>query len=287
MTRSSRPPIDPATARELARPSGWDRARVRENIDQSIATGAASRTVLRVDASMAERALGSLAPSSVWVGSKLAIAKIIVPALLIGAGIGAIWARSVFDHAPAQPRPEALSVPLDVEDVDPSDPAIRDLALPPAAAASEHLAVAVEDPQPAAATRSRASDHAAHAAHAARAPKPRTEALPRELVPAPTPETAATPEGPSHHLADELRLMRAASDALADADVPRTLRLLSEHAEKFPEGALREERRALRVIALCKQGRSHFALVERDELLRSSPRSPLTARVREACESSQ
>jgi type IV secretory pathway VirB10-like protein len=238
---------------------------------------------------MAERALGhgSVTPSSVWVGSKLAIAKIVVPALLIGAGIGAIWARTLFDHPPAQPRPEARSFPLNVEDVDPSDPAVRDLPVPPSAAASDRVATA--DSQPQAALRPKAPDHAlrAHAGHAAHAPKPRTEPLPVEPVAAAVPESAAAPPQASHHLADELRLMRSASDALADSDVPRTLQLLSEHAEKFPEGALREERRALRVIALCKQGRSHFALVERDEFLSSSPRSPLTARVREACESSQ
>jgi hypothetical protein len=99
------------------------------------------------------------------------------------------------------------------------------------------------------------------------------------------PAMVAEPDGPSHHLAEELRLMRAASAALASNNVQRTLNLLAEHADRFPDGALREERRALRVISLCKQGRSRFALAERDELLSSSPRSPLTARVREACES--
>jgi hypothetical protein len=98
------------------------------------------------------------------------------------------------------------------------------------------------------------------------------------------PAAAIVPEVPSHHLAEEVRLMRAASAALASNNVQRTLNLLAEHADRFPDGALQEERRALRVISLCKQGRSHFALAERDEFLSSSPRSPLTARVREACE---
>ncbi|HET6335836.1 MAG TPA: hypothetical protein VFG30_21570 [Polyangiales bacterium] len=125
----------------------------------------------------------------------------------------------------------------------------------------------------------------AHRQHAARtSPVAASEPAP---APVAQPIAAAAPQTPSHHLAEELRLMRAASAALATNDIQRTLDLLSQHAERFPDGALREERRALRVISLCKQGRSHFALAERDEFLSSSPRSPLTARVREACESRQ
>lgn len=295
MSRSSRPPVDREAARELNQPTPRDRDRIRENIDRSLARGSASPTVLRVDASMAERALGATAPAAAGVfGSKLAVAKLLIPALLIGAGVGAIWARSLFDH-PAPTAPANHSLPLDVEDLDPRDDApAADFSVARAGAGAVGDSANAgppnsKPPQPDAAepnppARAVRVNRLAHSEPSVKTPR----AAPSEPAPpsvaAPEPPVTA-PEAPSRHLAHELRLMRAASAALARNDIHRTLTLLSEHAERFPDGALREERRALRVISLCKQGRSHFALAERDELLSSSPRSPLTARVREACES--
>jgi hypothetical protein len=292
VSRSRRPPIDPEAARELIQPTQLERGRIRENIDRSLARGSASQTVLRVDASMAERALGGAFSSAGLFGSKLAIAKLLIPALLIGAGVGAIWARTLFDHGLTTP-PENQSLPVAVEDLDPLDPPATDLRV--AAAAGNAVDGPVADSAssyqlPAAPPK----PLAAHAARPHRRARPERDARSSharadEAAPPPAQQTlpAPVPEGPSHHLAEELRLMRAASAALAANEIQRTLDLLSHHAERFPDGALREERRALRVISLCKQGRSHFALAERDEFLSSSPRSPLTARVREACESRQ
>lgn len=277
MTKQSRPPLDPEAARELVEPSARDRERIRENLDRAVARGSASQTVLRVDASMAERALG-VAPQASIYGSKLAVAKLIVPAVLIGAGVGAIWARSLFAPQP-HAEPETHSLPVQVEDLTDDD-------LP----SSDEFEPVFEALPPTAASRPAKSSHHVKAPHRAHPPSSEAHVVP---TPAAASAPAATlpeadshpaPEAPSHHLAEELRLMRAASAALTANDIPRTLNMLSQHAERFPDGALREERRALRVISLCKQGRSHFALVERDEFLSSSPRSPLTARVREACE---
>lgn len=285
MTKQSRPPVDPNVARELVEPSARDRERIRENIDRALARGSASQTVLRVDASMAQRALGA-APGASFYGSKLALAKLVIPAVLIGSGVGAIWARSL--HAPsAQPEAPSRSLPLQVEemedDVPPTSSGYARQTQPgdtPAFALSPPTAAATpaKPRHVQAAHRSRPHSNEARAMpHAHAAPSEPTASISEAQSP-------PSPEVPSHHLAEELRLMRAASSALSSDDIPRTLNLLSQHADRFPDGALREERRALRVISLCKQGRSHFALVERDEFLRSSPRSPLTARVREACE---
>jgi hypothetical protein len=287
VSKRSRPPVDPDAVRGLPKPSAHDRDRIRENIDRAVSRGAASPTVLRVDSSMAERALGA-APGTALYGSKLAIAKVVIPAVLIGAGVGAIWARTLFaPHAPAEPVTHSL--PVHVEDLDDDDQPLR-TTLAAEQATNEPLVFEVSPP--AAASTAKPVHHAKpHQAHPHTVDSRAAHSAPA-ATPEPPPVVAATEaspadEGPAHHLAEELRLMRAASAALSANDIPRTLNLLSEHAERFPEGALREERRALRVISLCKQGRSHFALVERDEFLSSSPRSPLTARVREACESSK
>lgn len=284
MTKQSRPPVDPDAARELVEPSVRDRERIRENIDRALARGSASQTVLRVDASMAQRALGA-APGAAIHGSKLALAKLVIPAVLIGAGLGAIWARSL--HAPANPEAPSHSLPVQVEELDddalgaggvnigeapPGEAAVFERT-PPTAAAKPVKSQPIQNVH-------RSHPHSNGARAASHAPAAAFEPAPSVAEA----ESPAAPEVPSHHLAEELRLMRAASAALGSDDIPRTLNLLSQHAERFPDGALREERRALRVISLCKQGRSHFALVERDEFLSSSPRSPLTARVREACE---
>ena len=60
---------------------------------------------------------------------------------------------------------------------------------------------------------------------------------------------------PSDALAEELDLMGRAREALRRSDPGRALELLDEHALKFPEGALTQERRRSRLTALCAAGR--------------------------------
>jgi hypothetical protein len=301
VSRRSGPPLGPEAAHDSAMPTLRDRERIRQSIDRSLARGAASGTVLRVDAAMAERALGGAAQVASFFGSKLALLKVLIPALLIGSGVGAIWARSLFDARSNQPQLDR-SLPVDVEDLDgpdlPGDHYVPAAPTPRVADLASVAAAGNPAPQPSAArpgnlssrtsraTRRPAADvHSSDPSRPAPSPPPPAAPSPQPTA-ANEPATSPQPQAIAPHLSEELRLMRAASTALSRNDMPRTLNVLSEHATRFPEGALREERRALRVISLCKQGRSHFALVERDEFLSSSPRSPLTARVREACEAS-
>jgi hypothetical protein len=270
-------------ARGFARPSSRDRHRIRESIERALGRGSVSQTVLRVDASMAERALAGAMLTTTIYGSHVALAKLLIPAVLIGAGAGAIWARTLFTPH-AQPEPTSRSLPAEVEDVgdDELSPSTTltfdDARAPPQSIASTPIAASTAKPPHHAMPR-----HARARASGARPARP-AAAVPPALTPAATQAESSPMETPSHHLAEELRLMRAASAALSVSDNLRTLSLLAQHAELFPDGALREEGRAMRVISLCKQGSSHFALVERDEFLSSSPRSLLSARVREACE---
>ncbi len=58
---------------------------------------------------------------------------------------------------------------------------------------------------------------------------------------------------------------------------------LSEHERLFPSGALRSERLAARVFALCALGRSAEARLVTREFERVAPGSPLTPRVLASC----
>jgi hypothetical protein len=81
----------------------------------------------------------------------------------------------------------------------------------------------------------------------------------------------------------ELSLIRAALTSLRDRDSLQALRLLDEHAARYPTGAFSTERRALRVVALCAAGRSEEGARERALFLKTAGDSPIAARVRSAC----
>ncbi|HVT07560.1 MAG TPA: hypothetical protein VHO67_08885 [Polyangia bacterium] len=57
----------------------------------------------------------------------------------------------------------------------------------------------------------------------------------------------------------ELRLLRRAEAAYVRGDQRTTLALVSDHAQRFPDGRLAEERDALRVQALAESGRPQAA----------------------------
>ena len=82
-------------------------------------------------------------------------------------------------------------------------------------------------------------------------------------------------------LGDENRLISAAwrhvtAKAFADADT-----VIDEHAQRFPQGVLAPERRALRVIVDCLDGRASQTAAT--AFATRHPRSPLLKKVREAC----
>jgi hypothetical protein len=78
-----------------------------------------------------------------------------------------------------------------------------------------------------------------------------------EMPPAPAPAAAAAPATPSRADAarEELRLLRQARAAVARTDFAAALPPLTEHARRFKDGRLAEEREALRVKALAGLGR--------------------------------
>lgn len=98
----------------------------------------------------------------------------------------------------------------------------------------------------------------------------------------------AAPEqgGPSVELQpidDELELLSSAQDALRRGQPSQALRLVQQHAFRFPRGALAQERSVVQALALCALDRRSAARVIIDDMKQRSPASPLLTSVRRAC----
>ena len=98
----------------------------------------------------------------------------------------------------------------------------------------------------------------------------------------PEPRESAAP-APTGHVAEEAALLRRADEALRGGDPNRALALLREHAVRFADGILVEERSAELVSTLCRLGRVDEARREGERFLRTTPDSPLAASVRSSC----
>jgi hypothetical protein len=121
---------------------------------------------------------------------------------------------------------------------------------------------------------------------AAPAPAPLPPAAPPTaaepvVAPAPAaPEARSVTRRPSDRLAEEVEILSRAEKELHAGRFSGALRVLDEHAAKFPRGAMTQERVAARIHALCGAGRTVEANAE---LARLSPGSLHEGRAREAC----
>lgn len=106
-------------------------------------------------------------------------------------------------------------------------------------------------------------------------PAPRTEEAPAS--PSPTPATSAGT------LAEELKLMQQARRALDGGKPLAALQRLTEHGRRFANGQLREDRAALRVVALCASENVRQGTLEAKAFGRTFPKSHHAARVQAAC----
>jgi hypothetical protein len=106
---------------------------------------------------------------------------------------------------------------------------------------------------------------------------------PRRPAPDPDPDPAtAEPEVPASTLAAERALVAEAWRALALGETSQALDTTREHARRFPTGLLAPERVAIETIAHCRQGAADGSR-RATAFHRAHPRSPLAARVDEAC----
>jgi hypothetical protein len=83
----------------------------------------------------------------------------------------------------------------------------------------------------------------------------------------------------------EVRLLEQARMAVAREDFALAIQLLAEHARRFREGRLAEEREALRIRALAGLGRRRDARRAAVEFEATFPRSPLLSTVSQVLDS--
>lgn len=113
---------------------------------------------------------------------------------------------------------------------------------------------------------------------------PVVSAVPSASTSAPiaTPSAARSVARPDSSM-DEVKTILRAKRALADGHPKEALTALEEHERGYPHGSLAEERDALRVLALCADGRASEGAAERAAFLRAHPLSAYGDRVRAAC----
>lgn len=127
----------------------------------------------------------------------------------------------------------------------------------------------------------------------AAAPRPAAPALDRPAPePASEPRAEAAPErnaAPAaetkrdNEIRQEVALLSKAQAALSRGRPQEALAALAEHAQRFPRGALTEERVATRARTLCALGRTQEAQAELKRMQKLNPSSAYLARARESC----
>ncbi len=201
--------------------------------------------------------------SKVGAALSTAVGKTVVATTLIAAGAAGATQLS------AEPEPahtsthaaqnEAVASPTGPEL--PRPPA--DAAPPPMPAEPEEEPVVFEETPPAP-HHSAVSDEPGRP----RPPRPQTRPAPRPA--------------PASSLSDELRLIQEAQQALSRDQPRQALAALAEHRSSFPDGSMREDREALRVVALCKRGDADRDAAAR-AFRRRWPRSLFSQRIETAC----
>lgn len=120
----------------------------------------------------------------------------------------------------------------------------------------------------------------------ARVPRPRSPLAPiatpaAEVAAPPAPAPVAAP--PALGIAEEVRLITAAREALRGHDGARALATLDEHQRRFPHAALATEATAVRILALCAQRRADEARILARSWFATAGQSPLAANLRQSC----
>jgi hypothetical protein len=113
--------------------------------------------------------------------------------------------------------------------------------------------------------------------------RPRAQALVQDAVASTSAvKLPAVPREPEQ-APGELVLMRRALERLNAGDPHGAIEQLGQHAARFPNGVMTEERDGLRAVALCKGDDPARGSAAAQSFLRLYPDSPLGARVRSAC----
>jgi hypothetical protein len=232
--------------RSALAPTGDERRRMRAAIAARLAVTAvvaAPATAAAATAGGTSAAGGTVAASS---SSLAGILKLTLVAGVVGAGGTATWI-AVSDDEPAH-----IEAPAPAEPTAPRPSGVRRdrVASPPIA------------PPP--------------------APVPQPESSPAPLHPKPAPETAPEP-APARLLAEEVRLLAPARQAVRHGDPSAALLALELYEEKHPDGQLAQEATLLRAEALCQLGRPAEATRILGRVRARNPDAPGLAAVEASC----
>jgi hypothetical protein len=269
-------------------PTGADRARVRALLVARVAAGAVAGSAVASGVSTASAAAATGAKAL----SAGVLLKIIASGALVGTTVmGVLFVARSDPGAPGTSQISGASVSI-APSVTPAAAttglAAREDAPTPAASAA--AAPAANPPSSQERERPESSEtptaHAVSGPHApARAESRVAERRARETAresaePSPAPPPSARPP---NGIEAETPLLQDAQRALREGRGGAALEILEKHDKTFADGALREERLATRVLALCNLGRTDEARAEAARFLREYPRSPLAARVKGSC----
>jgi hypothetical protein len=214
--------------------------------------GAADRVLAKVMAAAQAPVISSAALAKGASGASGFSLKATVFAGLVLAAAGAVFVGGGLRETPHEPAAVAAS---------PAPPIAHVEAAPPPAPPAEAVtapAVAAPEAEPA----------------------PRPE--PAAQVAAPARRRASNEAAPPD-LAEELRLLREAQSALSAGRGGEALALLRDHQRAFPRTQFRQERDAIRILALCDTGRDDAARRLAVRFLAHAGRSPMAGAVRESC----
>jgi hypothetical protein len=231
-------------------PTAADRHRLRASVMRAIAAGGASTLAssLATETSAAGLKAGAI---SIWK-----VAAGITFAAAITGGVASRFAGET-PHVPSN-APTVIAT-------------VNAAPAPPRASASAESSA----PPPTAEPSVSAAPPAPTVAPVAPRPRASSTASARSEAP------AAPPPPPEDTLAAETADLREAHRAMQSGDPARALAVLDRQENKG--SALREEREAARVLALCQAGRVEEGRAAAARFLQASPRSPLADRVRGAC----
>ena len=256
------PPLGPGArslidaARDADRPTRADRERIKRSV------------LLRagvIGAATATTATAATATAALSITNKVVI--LVLATAAVGGGAvawraagrgpvrGTISSEAVPPRAPAASQSPPLATEAEAPPIAVAPPRRDAPESQPLEAKPRRLQVAKAEPPPTTSRRSVAAESA--------------------------PEDRAIVSDP---VATEVALLRSARAEIQAGRPAAALRILSDHGERFPRGALEEERRALEAIASCQLRPGAESRARAEVFFRTHPQSPMTERVRAACE---
>jgi hypothetical protein len=303
-------------AARAAGPTAEDRARVRTALAARLAAAASSAALPAGKPAVGAPPAAAASPGALaaGAGAKLVVAGVLIGATGFGAGLfagkasppperarygvdvqalrRAHMAEHMGDRAPVAPAPKASPVdppappaPTSVEG--PTPIPVGSTSVGSTSVGSTSVGSTSVAPTP--------------VAERERPPVPPGPSVPRRLpappagapaaaeAPAAGPVAAADPSEPASRkassLVEETALLREAQTKLGAGDAAAALARLDELGARHPDGLLREERLAARIVALCAAGRVDEARRAAAQFLAEAPLSIHAARVRASCAS--